>query len=65
MSLWLAFFPVSLIFGLLIEAIFPDWSEFGTITKVFLTTTILTPVMTVCPAFDNSNSPVLANGRRR
>ncbi|MEJ1193119.1 antibiotic biosynthesis monooxygenase [Pseudarthrobacter sp. CCNWLW207] len=46
-SVWLAFFPVSLIFGLLIEAIFPDWSEFGTITKVFLTTTILTPVMTV------------------
>ena len=46
-SVWLAFFPVSLIFALLVEALYPAWSGLWTTARVFLTTTILTPIMTV------------------
>lgn len=46
-SVWLAFFPVSLVFALIVEALFPAWGGLGTITRVFITTTVLTPVMTV------------------
>ncbi|WP_247046340.1 antibiotic biosynthesis monooxygenase [Arthrobacter rhizosphaerae] len=46
-SVWLAFFPVSLIFALLVEALYPAWSGLWTTARVFVTTTILTPIMTV------------------
>lgn len=46
-SVWLAFFPVSLIFALLIEGLYPAWGELWTTARVSVTTTILTPIMTV------------------
>lgn len=46
-SVWLAFFPVSLIFALLIEGLYPAWGGLWTTARVFVTTTILTPIMTV------------------
>lgn len=46
-SVWLAFFPVSLIFALLVEAVYPTWSGLWTAARVLVTTTVLTPVMTV------------------
>lgn len=46
-SVWLAFFPVSLIFALLVEALYPAWSGLWTTARVLVTTTILTPIMTV------------------
>lgn len=46
-SVWLAFFPVSLIFALVIESLYPEWSGLWTAARVFVTTTILTPIMTV------------------
>ncbi|WP_457967312.1 antibiotic biosynthesis monooxygenase [Arthrobacter sp. D1-29] len=46
-SVWLAFFPVSLVFALLMEAVYPAWGGLWTTARVFVTTTVLTPIMTV------------------
>ncbi|WIE54376.1 antibiotic biosynthesis monooxygenase [Curtobacterium sp. MCBD17_003] len=45
-SIWLGFFPVNLVFTLLVTAFVPFWPTFPTVPKVLLTTLVLTPVMT-------------------
>jgi len=45
-SIWLGFFPVNLVFTLLVTLFVPGWNDLPTALKVFLTTTALTPLMT-------------------
>jgi uncharacterized protein len=45
-SIWLGFFPVNLVFTLLVTVCVPGWNDLPTALKVFLTTTALTPLMT-------------------
>jgi antibiotic biosynthesis monooxygenase (ABM) superfamily enzyme len=45
-SIWLGFFPVNLVFTLLVTMFVPGWNDLPTALKVFLTTTALTPLMT-------------------
>ncbi len=51
-SIWLGFFPVNLVFTLLVTAFVPGWADLPTLAKVLATTLVLTPVMTywVLPA---------------
>jgi len=44
-SIWLGFFPVNLVFTLLVTWLVPGWNELATILKVLLTTIVLTPLM--------------------
>lgn len=64
-SVWLAFFPVSLAFALLVESFWPAWGEMWTAPRVFVTTTILTPLMTVwiLPIITRVLQPWLTTGR--
>ncbi len=45
-SIWLGFFPVNLVFTLLVTMFVPGWNDLPTALKVLLTTTALTPLMT-------------------
>jgi antibiotic biosynthesis monooxygenase (ABM) superfamily enzyme len=45
-SIWLGFFPVNLVFTLLVTTFVPGWNDLPTALKVLLTTTALTPLMT-------------------
>ena len=44
-SIWLGFFPVNLAFTLLAVAFIPGWDDLWTLTKVLVTTVVLTPIM--------------------
>ena len=44
-SIWLGFFPVNLVFTLLVTAFVPGWGDVPTAVKVLITTSILTPLM--------------------
>ncbi|MCU1406412.1 MAG: antibiotic biosynthesis monooxygenase [Glaciihabitans sp.] len=44
-SIWLGFFPVNLVFTLLVTTFVPGWSDLPTAVKVLVTTSILTPLM--------------------
>jgi antibiotic biosynthesis monooxygenase (ABM) superfamily enzyme len=44
-SIWLGFFPVNLVFTLLVTTFLPGWAEVPTTLKVLATTLILTPIM--------------------
>jgi antibiotic biosynthesis monooxygenase (ABM) superfamily enzyme len=44
-SIWLGFFPVNLVFTLLVTSLLPGWNDLATALKVLLTTLILTPIM--------------------
>lgn len=45
-TIWLGFFPVNLVFTLLVTAYLPGWNELAVVWKVLVTTLLLTPVMT-------------------
>ncbi|MFB9308484.1 hypothetical protein BJY17_002050 [Agromyces hippuratus] len=45
-TIWLGFFPVNLVFTLLVTAFVPGWNELEVVWKVLVTTLLLTPVMT-------------------
>ena len=44
-SIWLGFFPVNLVFTLLVTSLVPGWNDLATALKVLLTTLVLTPIM--------------------
>ena len=44
-SIWLGFFPVNLMFTLLVTSLVPGWGDLAAILKVLLTTLVLTPLM--------------------
>ncbi|SDM47873.1 hypothetical protein SAMN05216368_10198 [Cryobacterium flavum] len=44
-SIWLGFFPVNLVFTLLVTWFVPGWGDLATALKVLLTTLVLTPLM--------------------
>ncbi|GAB2447051.1 antibiotic biosynthesis monooxygenase (ABM) superfamily enzyme [Conyzicola lurida] len=44
-SIWLGFFPVNLVFTLLVTAFVPGWNDLPTALKVLITTSVLTPIM--------------------
>ena len=44
-SIWLGFFPVNLVFTLLVTWLVPGWGDLATAWKVLLTTLVLTPLM--------------------
>ncbi|MFC5930672.1 antibiotic biosynthesis monooxygenase [Cryobacterium melibiosiphilum] len=44
-SIWLGFFPVNLVFTLLVTWLVPGWGDLNTALKVLLTTLVLTPLM--------------------
>ncbi|RUR03450.1 antibiotic biosynthesis monooxygenase [Labedella endophytica] len=50
-SIWLGFFPVNLVFSLLV-AFLPGWEDVAVLWRVLITTLVLTPIMTfwVLPA---------------
>ncbi|RWZ59580.1 antibiotic biosynthesis monooxygenase [Labedella populi] len=50
-SIWLGFFPVNLLFSLLVAAV-PGWDDLAVFWRVLITTLVLTPIMTfwVLPA---------------
>jgi antibiotic biosynthesis monooxygenase (ABM) superfamily enzyme len=45
-SIWLGFFPVNLVFTLIVSATVPFWPTFPLVPKVFVTTVVLVPIMT-------------------
>src|SRR5690348_16933756 len=45
-TIWLGFFPVNLLFTLLVTAFVPGWNELAVVWKVLATTLVLTPIMT-------------------
>jgi antibiotic biosynthesis monooxygenase (ABM) superfamily enzyme len=45
-TIWLGFFPVNLVFTLLVTTYLPGWNELAVVWKVLVTTLLLTPVMT-------------------
>jgi antibiotic biosynthesis monooxygenase (ABM) superfamily enzyme len=45
-TIWLGFFPVNLVFTLLVTSLVPGWNELAVVWKVLITTLLLTPVMT-------------------
>ena len=45
-TIWLGYFPVNLVFTLLVTAYLPGWNELAVVWKVLVTTLLLTPVMT-------------------
>ena len=45
-TIWLGFFPVNLVFTLLVTSFVPGWNELEVVWKVLATTLLLTPVMT-------------------
>ena len=44
-SIWLGFFPVNLVFTLLVTTLLPGWNDLATALKVLFTTLVLTPIM--------------------
>jgi antibiotic biosynthesis monooxygenase (ABM) superfamily enzyme len=67
MTIWLGFFPVNLVFTLLVTTFVPGWNDLPTALKVFLTTTALTPLMTywILPFVTARLRPWLAAPPRR
>ncbi|WP_022892652.1 antibiotic biosynthesis monooxygenase [Agromyces subbeticus] len=45
-TIWLGFFPVNLVFTLLVTSFVPGWDDLAVALKVLVTTLLLTPVMT-------------------
>ncbi|MGW9630700.1 antibiotic biosynthesis monooxygenase [Agromyces sp. NPDC055520] len=45
-TIWLGFFPVNLVFTLLVTSFVPGWDELAVVWKVLGTTLLLTPIMT-------------------
>jgi len=45
-SIWLGFFPLNLVFTLLVTALVPGWEPLGVFLHVLISTLILTPIMT-------------------
>ncbi|MGH3705451.1 MAG: antibiotic biosynthesis monooxygenase [Agromyces sp.] len=45
-TIWLGFFPVNLVFTLLVTAFVPGWNDLAVVWKVLATTLLLTPIMT-------------------
>lgn len=45
-SIWLGFFPLNLVFTLLVTWLVPFWTEIGILPRVLITTLILAPTMT-------------------
>lgn len=45
-TIWLGFFPVNLVFTLLVTSFVPGWDDLAVAAKVLITTLLLTPVMT-------------------
>ncbi|WP_213816882.1 antibiotic biosynthesis monooxygenase [Glaciihabitans sp. dw_435] len=64
-SIWLGFFPVNLVFTLLVTGLVPGWGDVATALKVLITTVILTPIMAywVLPAVTRMLRPWLLRGR--
>lgn len=66
-SIWLGFFPVNLVFTLLVVALVPGWDDLWTSTRVLITTVVLTPLMAywVLPFVTRMLQPWLTAPRRR
>lgn len=45
-SIWLGFFPLNLVFTLLVTWLVPFWTDIGILLRVLITTLILAPTMT-------------------
>ncbi|WP_144764677.1 antibiotic biosynthesis monooxygenase [Curtobacterium sp. 9128] len=45
-SIWLGFFPVNLVFTLLVGLLVPSFAELAAVPRVLVTTLVLTPIMT-------------------
>jgi len=45
-TIWLGFFPLNLLFTILVTVLVPDWNELPIVLRVLLTTLCLTPIMT-------------------
>jgi antibiotic biosynthesis monooxygenase (ABM) superfamily enzyme len=45
-TIWLGFFPLNLVFTLLVTAFVPGWDDLLVVWKVLITTLLLTPTMT-------------------
>ncbi|MEV8254597.1 antibiotic biosynthesis monooxygenase [Rhodoglobus sp. NPDC076762] len=45
-TIWLGFFPLNLVFTLLVTMFVPGWDELPIVVRVLLTTLFLTPIMT-------------------
>lgn len=66
-SIWLGFFPVNLVFTLLVTAFMPGWNDLPTAVKVLITTSVLTPLMAyfVLPWVTSMLKPWLERSTRR
>ncbi|MGO2660301.1 antibiotic biosynthesis monooxygenase [Mycetocola reblochoni] len=65
-SIWLGFFPLNLLFTLLVGALVPGWDAVPVPLKVLITTLVLTPLMAylVLPRVTAALRPWLERGRR-
>jgi uncharacterized protein len=66
-SIWLGFFPVNLVFTVLVVLAFPWWPTLDVLPRILITTLVLTPIMTywVLPFVTRMLHPWLIRTRRR